>query len=158
MVPVCSRAKTTAVPNGTRPGGLQVLVVEDDADNAASMAMILGLCGHDVQIALDGSAALEAARSARPDVVLIDLGLPGMDGCEVARQLSLPATDKPPFLIAVTGFGDADARRRSLESGIDLHLVKPVNWEQLRNLLEKFQKTGDGQHLGTLTTASAGGQ
>ena len=144
MVPACNLESTTEVPNGPSLTGLQVLVVEDDADNASSMAMILGLCGHEVRVALDGPTALEVARLARLDVVILDLGLPGMDGCEVARRLSLAATGKLPFLIAVTGFGDADARRRSVESGIDLHLVKPVDWEQLRTLLERFQEVASG--------------
>jgi len=140
MVPALGMARTTDLPNDPQPSRLQVLVVDDDADTAKSMAALLGLSGHDVRVAADGPTALEAAESDRPDVVLLDIGLPGMGGCEVARRLCTQAKHKPPFIIAVTGFGKEDAPRRSEESGIDLHLVKPVNWSQLSALLQRFMK------------------
>jgi CheY-like chemotaxis protein len=122
---------------------LRVLVVEDDADLASHLATLLGRCGHTVRIASDGAAALEATQANAPDVVLLDIGLPGMDGYQVARRVRedmAPAMPKAPLLIAVTGRdGEAD-RRRSQEVGIDLHLVKPVYPGQLLRLLERFQR------------------
>src|SRR5688572_7903558 len=98
---------TRIVPEPTtRPGartGLHVLVVEDHADSAANMAMLLRLEGHEVWIAADGPAALCAAQAQPPDVVLLDIDLPGMDGYEVARLLRERPAEKAPFVIAVTG-------------------------------------------------------
>ena len=123
--------------------GLRVRVVEDDAGLAADLAALLGRCGHQVRIASDGAAALEATQASPPDVVLLDIGLPGMDGYQVARRVHeeiVPKVPKAPLLIAVTGRdGEAD-RRRSEEAGIDLHLVKPVDPGQLLRLLERFQR------------------
>jgi two-component system CheB/CheR fusion protein len=120
---------------------LRILVVEDYADAAGSMEMLLRIWGHEVRSVPDGPSALGAARSDPPDVVLLDLGLPGgMDGWQVAKVLQLQPALKRPFLIAVTGFGQDADRRRSREAGIDLHLVKPVEPDQLRGLLCRFQQ------------------
>jgi CheY-like chemotaxis protein len=92
----------------------------------------------------DGPAALEATRDGWPDVVLLDIGLPNRDGWQVAQSIQSIArrpNDKRPLLIAVTGYGREDDRRRSTEAGIDLHLVKPVEPEQLRSLLHRFRMT-----------------
>src|ERR1700712_1999222 len=122
-----------------RCGSLKVLVVEDDEDGAESMAMLLRLYGHDVQVARSGRVALESARADRPDVVLLDLGLPGMDGYDVARHLCESNHGEPPLLVAVTGYGGEDHRRRSAEAGIHVHLVKPVDPERLEDVLERFR-------------------
>jgi CheY-like chemotaxis protein len=122
--------------------GLQVLVVEDDPDLAAGLAGWLGRCGHEARVAPDGPTALRVASSSPPDVVLLDLGLPGMDGLEVARRVhegAGPATAKAPLLIAVTGRHSDDDRRRSEEAGIDLHLTKPVDAGLLLQVLRRFQ-------------------
>lgn len=121
------------------PPPLHVLVVENDADNAGSLAMVLHAFGHEVRVARDGAAALEAAQAAAPDVVLLDLGLLVMDGYKVARQLGAPAVPKRPLIIAVSGDGRAEDRRRSHEAGIDLHLVKPADPVGLGCLLERFR-------------------
>jgi CheY-like chemotaxis protein len=131
-------------PQRDRPDGpgLRVLVVEDDPDLAAGLAGWLGRCGHEARVAPDGPTALQAASSSPPDVVLLDLGLPGMDGLEVARRVHAgvaPATAKPPLLIALTGrHSDAD-RRRSEEAGIDLHLTRPVDVGLLHRMLQRVQ-------------------
>jgi CheY-like chemotaxis protein len=122
--------------------GLRVLVVEDDADLAAGLAGWLGRLGHEVRVAEDGPAALRAAEATSPDVMLLDIGLPGMDGYEVAarvhRELA-PAMPKAPLLIAVSGRAGEEDRRRSGEAGIDLHLTKPVDAALLSGLLRRFQ-------------------
>jgi DNA-binding response OmpR family regulator len=123
------------VPN--RPA-LRLLIVEDNADAAESLGMLLKLDGHAVRITLDGATALQAAESDSPDVVLLDLGLPGMDGYEVARRLRQLKTSKRPLLIAVTGRRRKDERVHSYEVGIDLHLTKPVRIEELRGFLDRF--------------------
>jgi CheY-like chemotaxis protein len=123
--------------------GLHVLVVEDDTDLAANLAVWLVLQGHKARVAPDGPAALRAAGDEPPDVVLLDLGLPGMDGYEVAERVRedlAPALPKAPLVIAVTGRGGEADRRRSREAGIDLHLTKPVDVEQLSRILGRFQR------------------
>jgi DNA-binding response OmpR family regulator len=117
---------------------LRVLVVEDHADTAASMALLLRAEGHEVQVASEGTAALRTALDAPPDVALLDIGLPGMDGYQVAKRLHKQKADKRPLLIATTGHGSEEDHRRSAEAGIDLHLVKPVDPDDLRSVLRKF--------------------
>lgn len=124
---------------------LRVLVVEDDPDTAAGLVILLSLAGHDVRAVHTGSAALEAARACEPDVVLLDIGLGGMTGYDVARQLRERNARKKPFLIALTGYAHAEARRRSAEAGIDLHLVKPVAAEELAALLTRFRRVIAGE-------------
>jgi CheY-like chemotaxis protein len=116
-----------------------LLVVEDHADTSASLKLLLGLTGFEVRSAPDGPTALETAREFRPEVVLLDIGLPGMNGYEVARRLRAECLAQPPFLVAITGYGQAEDRLRSERAGIDLHLVKPTDPEQLISLLKRFQ-------------------
>jgi PAS domain S-box-containing protein len=116
-------------------GGRRVLVVDDNADAAQSLALLLELDGHQVRVALDGPRALEAAQAEEPEVVLLDIGLPQMDGYEVARRLRARRGAGPAVLVALTGYGQEDDRRRSREAGFDYHLVKPVEPGALRELL-----------------------
>jgi CheY-like chemotaxis protein len=118
--------------------GLRVLLVEDDADSAESMAALLRLRGHKVVNVADGTAALRAAQEDLPDVVLLDIGLPGMDGYGVAKWIGEQPCEKRPLLIAVTGRGKEEDQRRSQAAGIDLHLVKPVDPARLLGLLDRF--------------------
>ena len=119
---------------------LRILLVEDDGDSAETLAVLLRIYGHEVQVARDGPTALRLAADQPPDVALLDLGLPGgMDGYEVARRLREQEADKQPHLIAVTGYGRDEDRRRSEEGGIHLHLLKPVDGEALNRLLQRFQ-------------------
>jgi signal transduction histidine kinase len=118
-----------------RPAARRVLVVDDNADAACSLALLLRLSGHEVKVCHDGPAALEAAASYRPEVVLLDIGLPGMDGYAVARRLRALPGPGPALLAALTGYGQEDDIRRSREAGFDQHLVKPVDPELLTNLL-----------------------
>jgi signal transduction histidine kinase/CheY-like chemotaxis protein len=110
----------------------RILVVDDNEDSAVSLAILLKARGHDVHVAHDGPTAIERACDLRPDVVLLDLGLPGMDGCEVARRLRDRSETQLALLVAVTGYGHDEARERARRSGFDHHLVKPV---VLRDLL-----------------------
>ena len=113
----------------------RVLVVDDNRDSADSLALLLRLAGHEVRTAYDGPGALEGARSYRPRVAFIDIGLPRMDGCELARRLrELPGWGGA-VLVALTGHGREEDRRRTREAGFDHHLLKPADPEELRRLL-----------------------
>jgi CheY-like chemotaxis protein/anti-sigma regulatory factor (Ser/Thr protein kinase) len=122
-----------------------ILVVDDNADNAQSLAMLLRLLGHDVHVAGDGPSALEQAARHRPRLVLLDIGLPGMDGYEVARRLRAREPAGGPFLVAMTGYGQPEDRRRSAEAGFSGHLVKPVEIGELEALLESL-RTPEAAH------------
>ena len=119
---------------------LRVLVVEDDEDTASSLAILLRLYGYEVEVAADGPSALRAVQASLPDVVLLDISLPKMNGWLVAKRIRKQTSRKRPLLIAVTGYGMDEDRLRSQEVGIDLHLVKPVDPEELENLLRRFQR------------------
>jgi DNA-binding response OmpR family regulator len=136
MQPACPGTDT---PRDEAP--LRVLVVEDDEDTAASMALLLRLDGHEVRVAGEGGAALREAQDRPPDVVLLDIGLPGLDGYEVAKRLRERAAGKQPLVIAVTGRDQDEARRRSAEAGIDLHLLKPADPDGLRQMLKRWHRT-----------------
>src|SRR5207237_4586557 len=108
---------------------LRILVVEDDGDSAMSLCFLLEDAGHRVQIAADGPTALQFFQTrGSVDVVLLDIGLPGMDGFQVARQIRAMDLPRRPLMVAVTGYGQKSDRIASYESGIDLHLVKPVDF------------------------------
>jgi CheY-like chemotaxis protein len=119
--------------NAPRP--LRVLVVEDNIDAAESLATLLRLWNHDVSVVHDGRTALEAAKEQQPEVVLLDIGLPGLDGYQVARRLREELHLDQALLVAMTGYGQPEDRRRSREAGIQYHFVKPVEPLVLRNLL-----------------------
>jgi DNA-binding response OmpR family regulator len=117
------------------PLPLFVLIVEDLDDAAQSTAELLVRSGHTVRIAGCGDDALRTAAAETPDVVLLDIGLPGMNGWEVAKQLRARAAGKQPFIVAVTGYGTDGDRWRSADSGIDMHLTKPADPAALTALL-----------------------
>src|SRR5689334_5554533 len=105
--------------------GRRVLVVEDQADVRESLCMLLSLCGHEVRSAADGPGGLELALSWRPDAVVSDVGMPGLDGWDLARQLRL-ALGGSVVLVALTAYAGDDDRERSREAGFDHHLAKPA--------------------------------
>src|SRR5579871_1421647 len=121
----------------TPPYRLSVLVVDDLADTAQSTAELLALYGYAVRVAAGSEEALRAAAAASPDVVLLDIGLAGMDGWELTRRLRDRAVGKQPIVVAVSGYGQEADRRRSAEAGVDLHLVKPVEPGVLVGVLER---------------------
>ena len=118
----------------------RILVVDDNLDAAEGLAMLLSLRGHDVATAYDGQSALEKARKLQPDVVLLDIGLPRLDGFEVARRLREEHTSRPMLLVALTGYGQERDRVRAREAGFDHHLLKPVRLEMLEGLLAVAQQ------------------
>lgn len=120
---------------------LQVLVVDDDVDCAETLAILLRRAGHRVQTAFNGHDALIAVESGNPDVVFLDLGLPGVNGYEVAKEIIATATWKRPLLVALTGHGQESDQCHSREIGIDLHLVKPTDPDRLLALLARFRET-----------------
>ena len=123
-----------------RNGTLRVLVVDDNLDSARSMSLLLRLWGHDSDVAPDGPAAIARAADFRPHVVLLDIGLPGMNGYDVARELRRRPESRRAVLVAVTGYGQSEDRRRSSEAGFDHHLVKPVEPSAVERLLEEARR------------------
>lgn len=120
---------------------LRILVVDDNVDSAESLAMLLQTVGHEVQMAHDGPTGLTAALGFRPEAVLLDIGLPKMDGYEVARRMRLAPQLATTPLIALTGYGQESDRQRSREAGFDHHLVKPVDFENLLRILSTVAKS-----------------
>jgi len=114
----------------------RVLVVEDNADAREALRVSLTLAGHEVAEAADGPAGLEQLAACRPDVALIDVGLPGLDGYEVARRARQRDETRDVFLVALTGYGQAEDRRRALDAGFDRHLTKPVDPAVLREVMQ----------------------
>jgi PAS domain S-box-containing protein len=129
-------AAAAGAPPELRP--LRVLVVDDSEDTAEMMTALLEMDGHDLQVAHSGPAALETAATFRPDVVLLDIGLPGLDGYQVAQRLREDPTLKDVTLIAASGYGQEADLHRSREVGFDRHLVKPVDPRELRELLAEI--------------------
>lgn len=115
----------------------RVLVVDDNRDVVTTLALVFELEGHEVRRAYEGEGALAVAREFRPDFVLLDLGLPGCSGYEVCRRLRREPWGQEPFVVALTGWGQEDDKRRTSEAGFDLHLVKPVRPEVLLELVRK---------------------
>jgi CheY-like chemotaxis protein len=130
-LPLYAERAPGAIPGEPRPAlaatvARRVLVADDNPDSAASLAMLLNVSGHETQVAYDGQTAIERTRSFQPEVVFLDLGMPGIDGLEAARRIrALPGGDDI-VLIALTGWGQARDRERTRLAGFDRHLVKPV--------------------------------
>jgi CheY-like chemotaxis protein len=122
-------------PIGRAEATQRILIVDDNRDSAASLAMLLDLAGYETFLAHDGLEAVAAAERFRPDVILLDLGLPKLNGFDAARRIRNEVWGKTMRLIALTGWGQEDDRRRSSESGFDAHIVKPVDLGALMSLL-----------------------
>ena len=114
---------------------LRILVADDNVDSALTMAALLAMYGHEVCTAHDGLEALEKMRRFKPDVAILDIGMPKMNGYSVARNIRSRSNEAQPLLIAVTGWGQEEDRRRSKDAGFDHHLVKPVDPAALSALL-----------------------
>lgn len=135
---------SAAVRHETGGGGyyserrrLRVLIIDDNHDIALTLAALVRHSGHEVRVAYDGPAAIDVARNYQPEMILVDIGLPGMDGYEVARHLRAELGLSKALLAALTGYGQEEDRRRSLDAGFDEHLVKPIRTETLALLLQR---------------------
>lgn len=130
----------------------RILVVDDNHDAADSLGTLLGALGSDVRVAHGGKEALDEASTFLPDVILLDIGMPGLDGYEVARRLRGRAEFQKTLLIALTGWGQEEDRRRSSAAGFDHHMVKPPNLEQLRDYLERRRRAATDEDTDALPT------
>jgi PAS domain S-box-containing protein len=131
------QARAGAPAAEARP--LRVLVVDDNVDAAATLGMLLEACGYEVMTEHDSLRALERARMERPDAALLDIGLPEMDGNELARRLRADPRTRQALLVAVTGYGQEQDRRAALEAGFDYHMVKPVDLDKLAAILASVE-------------------
>ncbi|WP_205678810.1 ATP-binding protein [Aquisphaera insulae] len=143
-------AAEPAAPKARQPSGQaairrRVLVVDDSRDGAVSLARMLRLMGHDVRTANDGIEGVEAAREFRPEVILMDLGMPLLNGLDATRRIRGQDWGRDIVIIALTGWGQEGDKERSRDAGCDGHLVKPVDFDELRKLLE-MMPTKDGRH------------
>jgi CheY-like chemotaxis protein len=141
-LPSAIRAGQASPSGGARGAGAaadskRVLIVDDNADGADSLGHLLSLMGHESATEYDGPSALERAKAFAPDVVLLDLGMPGMDGFDVCRNLRQAALRTRPTIVAMTGWGRQEDRTRTKEAGFDDHLVKPVDRAQLEAVLTR---------------------
>lgn len=114
---------------------VRVLVVDDNCDAADTLSMLLELLGHSAQVAHDGPAALDAVLDFRPQVVFLDIGMPGMNGYDVAVAIRNDRRFDQPLLVALTGWGSEDDRERTRAAGFDLHLTKPVDLAAIEKML-----------------------
>jgi CheY-like chemotaxis protein len=117
----------------------RILIVDDNRDQTNSLLILLKIAGHEVHVAVDGLEAVDAAAKLQPDVVLLDIGLPKLNGYEVARRIRQQQKDKHIVLVAMTGWGQEEDRRRSREAGFDTHMVKPLDFDRLKRLLAEPQ-------------------
>lgn len=117
---------------------LRILVVDDNQDTAQSMGELLEILGHQAQVAFDGTKAVEVATEFQPDIVLLDIGLPIIDGYEVARRMRGAGLNSS-LLIALTGYGREEDRERAHQAGFDMHFTKPIELDTLQKVLETRQ-------------------
>jgi CheY-like chemotaxis protein/anti-sigma regulatory factor (Ser/Thr protein kinase) len=130
-----SVAESVPATPTARKQGSRILVVDDNKDLARALARLLTLLGHEVEVAHDGPEGIEAARTSRPEVILLDIGLPNLDGYFVARALRHEVGLTDALIIAISGYGQEEDRRRSREAGIDHHLTKPVDLKTIAELI-----------------------
>jgi CheY-like chemotaxis protein len=119
---------------------LRILVADDNPDSATSLSLLLSILGYDTRIANDGVEAFDTASEFRPDVALLDLGMPRLNGYDLARRLRAEPWGSRIALVAVTGWGDSEDRQRTQEAGFDHHLVKPVDPTALTRLLDTLPR------------------
>lgn len=122
-------------PTSGPPTARRILIVEDNADAAESLALLLRLRGHETRTAGDGLEGLTLAEMFRPDIAFVDIGLPGLDGHEVARQMRKRSSLRATVLVALTGYSGPEDRSRSQAAGFDRHVVKPIDLVELDRLL-----------------------
>ena len=115
----------------------RVLLVDDNTDSTEPLSLLLQAKGHETRVAVEGAEAITVADEFKPHCVVLDLGLPGMDGYEVARRLRERPYGSELTLVALTGWAGKDVRTKAAEAGFDYHLVKPVNWEELEHIVKE---------------------
>ena len=142
MADVNATSTQTLTPSAQ---GFRILVVDDNHDSALSLAMMLSIMGHETRTAHDGESALVTAEEFHPDVVLLDIGLPKLNGYEVAQRIREHSWGASMFLIAVTGWGQEEDRQRSSEVGLDVHTVKPVEPAALERILADLRRNRANQ-------------
>jgi CheY-like chemotaxis protein len=140
--PMADANEITADAVKPMPKHFRILVVDDNQDSALSLAMMLSIMGHETRTAHDGESAVASAESFLPDVVLLDIGLPKLNGYEVAQRIREQPWGAAMFLIAVTGWGQEEDRQRSSEVGLNVHMVKPVEPSALEKLLAELPQGG----------------
>jgi len=118
---------------------LRILIAEDNQDSADSLKMLLEALGFEAQISNDGESAVRTAAQWQPDAILMDIGLPGLNGYDATRRIRATRNGKKVMIIALTGWGQESDRQRSVEAGIDHHLVKPLDLARLQRLLETLR-------------------
>ena len=150
-LPIAQQEQAVVDGAGSSPAGdtrgpcpEKILVVDDNVDAAESLRRLLRLQAHEVRVAYDGLAAVAAAREMNPDVVLLDIGLPNLDGLEVARNLRERSDGPRPLLVAMTGFGQAEDRARTAAAGFDFHLTKPVDPKVLQAVMQSARGVRSG--------------
>jgi CheY-like chemotaxis protein len=139
-------SRDTAAP--TSQAVRRILVADDNEDAAMSLALILSMLGHETRTANDGLEAIEIAEQFQPDVVLLDIGMPKLNGYETARRLRQKARGEQLLLVALTGWGQESDRQRSSAAGFDSHLIKPVDVAQIERLLteKRSERRGSSTH------------
>jgi CheY-like chemotaxis protein/nitrogen-specific signal transduction histidine kinase len=156
-LPILTKPSEVASPeSSTAPESMQrrILIVDDNRDSADSLAMLLEITGNKTYMAHDGVEAVEAIEQYRPEVVLLDIGLPRMDGHEVCRHVRAQPWGKNILMIALTGWGQEDDRRKSQEAGFNGHLVKPVDYDKLLELLGSLTNGPETQRKSLISTTS----
>lgn len=129
------------LPESVTPS--RILIVDDNLDSAKSLSEVLQLAGNEIVVANDGEEAVQAAENWRPDAILLDLGMPKLNGFDACRRIRAQSWAKNTLIIALTGWGQADDRRKSAEAGFDVHMVKPINVAELLHLLAKMPQRSE---------------
>ncbi|HET8699631.1 MAG TPA: response regulator [Gammaproteobacteria bacterium] len=140
MISASARGREGSAPHGRQAGftSCRVLIADDHVDAAIGLAEWLETMGYEVYTAYDGNDALETARRVKPDALLLDITMPGIDGDEVCRRLRREPWARNVLIAAVTGYSGAEERQRSREAGFDHHFVKPVDPRKIRDLLQSL--------------------
>ena len=136
--PASDRTKAAYADQAPAVRARRILVVDDNVDSTETMAMLLKLSGHEVDVAADGESALAAAKEFLPEIILLDVGLPGMHGYQVAERLRSLPENKNLVIVALTGYGQEQDRQRAMEAGFDYHFVKPVDFVKLESLVNNL--------------------
>jgi CheY-like chemotaxis protein len=139
VAPVKLFSGVESAQSASRP--LRFVVVEDNDDIRETVVELIRKLGHEVWIASDGPSGVETIERVQPDVALVDIGLPGFDGYELARQITVSGALKGTRLVAMTGYGQPEDRRRAIEAGFSAHLVKPVTLEHFQQLAQDFSNS-----------------